>query len=194
MRYRLIFISTLIVYLAFGGTDIASKFLYKLKQMSMIKVDFEQKFYPVGYQNPIISYGEAYIENKPPFKIKLIYKKPNPFIILYDGKKTILYNKSTKEAYSSNGKNEEIDGIGVLNKNLEEIFRPILTSYQDGYYQILFIPRTKVFKDIDYVILKLTKDMKPYSFYVYMPKKGVLYIKVLGFSNEKLDEGVFKLN
>ncbi len=194
MRFKYIMLNIFFISLAFAGADVVDKFLYKLKHMNLIRMDFEQRFYPIGYTNPIVSYGEAYIENKPPFKIKLIYKKPNPFIILYNGKSTILYNKSTNETYESSGKNDEISGMSVLNKNIEEIFRPILTSYQRGYYEVLFIPRAKAFKDINYVILKLTKDLNPKSFYVYMPKKGVLYIKVLGFYNEKLDENIFKLH
>ncbi len=195
MRFKyMVLLNIFLISLTFAADDVVNKFLSKLKHMSIVKIDFEQRFYPVGYTSPIISYGDAYIENKPPFKIKITYKKPNQFVILYNGKNTTLYNKSSAYTYTSKGKNEEIKGLSVLNENIEDIFRPILTSYQDGYYEVLFIPRAKPFKDIDYVILKLDKTLTPKSFYVYMPKKGVLYIKVLGFYNEKLNEGIFKLN
>ncbi|GAB6078773.1 LolA family protein [Hydrogenobaculum acidophilum] len=193
MRFKyIVLLNIFLISLTFAADDIMNKFLYKLKHMSIVKIDFEQRFYPVGYTTPITSYGDAYIENKPPFKIKITYKKPHQFVILYDGKNTILYNKNS--AYTSKGKNEEVKGLSVLNKHIEDAFRPILTSYQNGYYEVLFIPKAKPFKDIDYVILKLDKTLTPKSFYVYMPNKGVLYIKVLGFYGEKLNERIFKLN
>ncbi|MGC8588512.1 MAG: LolA family protein [Hydrogenobaculum sp.] len=188
-KYMLAVIFT--VSLAFGG--IVDKFLNKIKHMELIKISFQQKFYPIGYAKPITSYGEAYIQNKSPFKIKLVYEKPNKFVILYNGKNTILYNKSSNYTYDVKGKNEEIKGISILNKDITTVFRPILTSYQNGYYDILFIPKSKIVKDVSYVILRLTRNLTPESFYVYMPQKGVLYIKVLSFSSEKNNEDLFNI-
>jgi outer membrane lipoprotein-sorting protein len=181
MHFKKIIVLLLLTILNLQAYEnsISQRFLEKIKHMDNLHMSFEQKFYPVGYDKPIVSYGEVYIQNSPPFKIKLIYTKPNKLTIVYDGKKTILYQNG--QQYTYKGKNEEIKGISILNKNLEKIFRPILTSYQNGYYQILFMPRSKAFKDISYVILRLTKDLNPKSFYVYMPQKGVLYIKVISF-------------
>jgi len=190
-KYKYILAVIFTVSLTFG--EVVDKFLNNIKHMELIKISFQQKFYPIGYTKPIVSYGEAYIENKPPFKIKLTYEKPNKFVILYNGKSTILYNKSSNYTYDIKGKSEEIKGISILNKDITSLFRPILTSYQNGYYEILFIPKSKIVKDVSYVILKLTRNITPESFYVYMPQKGVLYIKVLSFYNEKNNEDLFKI-
>lgn len=189
MRFKFLYI-LLFVSLAFGS--VAGEFLLKLKTIELLKINFEQEFYPIGYQKPIVSEGIAYIQNRPPFKIKLIYEKPNPFIILYDGKNTIIYNTSSKSIYKTKN-SQEIEGLGIFNKSLFDIFRPILTSYQNGHYDILFIPIDKSKVKISYIILKLSKDLDIQSAYIYMPHRGVLYIKVLDFYKLKEDKGIFKI-
>lgn len=191
MLFKYIFI-LIFCSLAFGG--VADKLIAKLNNMKYIKVSFVQKFYPIGYQNAIVSTGTAYIENIPPFKVKLVYKKPNSFIILFDGKSTMLYNISNNSLYIYNNKSQEMEGFEVFNKNLVNIFKPILTSYQEGYYKILFMPKAGILSDISYIILKTDDKFDIKSAYIFINNKGVLYIKVNSLNSIEPSPNLFKLN
>lgn len=191
MRFRYLLI-LLIPFLSFG-MSISQRFIDHINSFRLLKIEFIQKFYPIGYQTPIVSEGDAYIENNPPFRIKIHYKKPNPFIILYNGKSTILYNLKENNTYTSKGMSKEIESIGIFNKRLTDIFKPVLSSKNGKYYKILFIPKTKGLSSISYIILKVNNALNPISAYVYILNKGVLYIDIKSLENLKSSENVFRL-
>ncbi len=191
MRFR--YLLLLVIPFVSFGMSISQRFIDHINSFRLLKIEFIQKFYPIGYQTPISSEGSAYIENEPPFRIKIHYKKPNPFIILYNGKNTTLYNLRDNSVYTSKGMSKEIESIGIFNKRLTDIFKPVLSSKDGEYYQILFIPKTKSLSAISYIILKVDNALNPVSAYVYILNKGVLHILITNLANLKSSKNVFRL-
>lgn len=145
-------------FLSFVFASAFEELEQKLSQTKSIKVVFIQKTKYSWYPKPEMSKGVFYAVKGGKFRIEYTY--PDEVVIVSDGRRILILNRTDREAILdsvSNNTSPVIESLFLFSRPLGEVFSFVGEIDKDGVRVLILRPKTRD-KNIEKVFLDLSEE------------------------------------